>query len=134
MSGIRIAAVLVFVAVISATFALSQPSDFAILARIGKVTGETVRGGIPDNARLAGSLAAFRAGDALTVEERVRVRIQSDKDMTGAEVNVVMTANGEVKLKGLVQSTSQKNRALDLAERTAGVQTVIDELALPVGQ
>jgi hypothetical protein len=132
MTATRVAAALIFLAVLAGTFALSKPSDVDVLTRVGKVTVERVKSGLPDNGKLTGPLAAFRAGDALPIEERVRVRIQTDKDLAGTEVSVVSTTTaGQVKLKGIVNSTQQKSRAVELAERTAGVVSVIEELAMP---
>jgi osmotically-inducible protein OsmY len=132
MSVKRVAAVLAFGVVLAGTFALGKPTDFDVLARVGKKTAEKVKGAMPEARQVAGPLAAFRAGDALPVEERVRVRIQTDKLMTGADVAVSPTATaGEVKLRGLVQTAGQKRRAVELAEGTAGVEKVIEELAVP---
>jgi len=128
MTATRIIATLIFVTVLAGTFALSKPGDLAILQRISQTTVQQVRGGLPSN--LAGPLASFHAGDALPVAERVRVRINSDKDLAGVEVRVSAMA-GQIKLKGVVASVGQKNRAVELAERTAGVESVIDEMAIP---
>ncbi|MGL4424495.1 MAG: BON domain-containing protein, partial [Gemmataceae bacterium] len=77
-------------------------------------------------------LAAFRAGDVLPVEERVRLRIQNDKAMAGTDVSVSATATaGEVRLRGIVQNDEQRQRAATLAEATAGVEKVFVELAIP---
>jgi len=128
----RAAAVMVFFAVLSGTFVLGKPTDFDILVRVGRKTAEKVQGGLPDARKVAGPLAVFRAGDALPVEERVRVRIHTDKQMAGADVAVTPTATtGEVRLRGVVQTNNQKRRAVELAEGTAGVEKVVEELAVP---
>lgn len=128
----RAAAVIIAFSVLAGTVALSKPTDFDILLRVGKKTAEKVQSGLPDARKAAGPLAVFRAGDALPVEERVRVRIQTDKKMTGADVTVMPTATtGEVRLRGVVQTGSQKQRAIELAEGTAGVDKVLEELAVP---
>lgn len=132
MSATRVVATLIFLAILAGTFALSQPSDVDVLTRVGKVSIERVRSGLPEKDQLIAPLAAFHAGDALPIEERVRVRIQMDKDLAGAEVAVVpMPTAGQVKLKGVVNTPQQKSRAVELAERTAGVVSVIEELAVP---
>jgi hypothetical protein len=132
MSATRILAGGMFLAILAGTFAMSKPSDVDVLCRIGTTSLDEVRSALPDNGKLAAPLAAFRAGDALPIEERVRVRIQTDKDLTGSEVTVAPTNTaGQVKLKGVVSNVSQKQRAVELAERTAGVTSVIEELAIP---
>lgn len=132
MSAARILAGVMFVAILAGTFALSEPSDIDTFVRIGRASADHVRKSLPENSKLTGPLAAFHAGDALPIEERVRLRIQTDKDLSGATVTVVPTSTaGQVKLKGLVQTSEQKSRAVDLAERTSGVASVIEELAVP---
>jgi hypothetical protein len=134
MTAKRAAAAVAFLGVLTATIVLSKPGDLDILLRVGKKAAEKVQGGLPDARRAAGPLAAFRAGDALPVEERVRVRIQTDKQMAGADVTVVSTATaGEVRLRGVVQTGTQRQRAIELAEGTAGVDKVLEELAVPEG-
>lgn len=135
MTAKRTVAVLMFAGVLAGTFAASKPTDADILAKVVRVSGEKVHAALPDARAVAGPLAAFRAGDALPVEERVRVRVQTDKAMTGAEVVAVAApAVGEVRLKGVVASAAQKRRAVELAEGTAGVEKVIDELAVVEGK
>jgi hypothetical protein len=132
MSAKRVVAVVVFVGVLAGTLVTSQTSDLEILARVGAKTSATVASALPDAHKVAGPLAAFRAGDALPIEERVRVRIQTDKQMTGADVVVAPTAAaGQVRLRGVVQTAEQRRRAIELAEGTVGVDAVIVELAVP---
>jgi hypothetical protein len=133
MSAKRTLAVGLFAAVLAGTLVTSKPSDVEVLARVFAVSRERVASAMPEARKLAGPLAAFRAGDALPVEERVRVRIQTDKQMTGADVSASPAANG-VRLRGIVATAAQRKRAVELAEGTAGVEAVIDELAVPVAQ
>jgi osmotically-inducible protein OsmY len=99
---------------------------------MGRQTGTTLRNTLPENDKLTGPLAAFRAGDVLPVEERVRVRLESDQDLAGAEVSVQALAGGQVRLKGVVKNEAQKARAAELAAKTVGVSSVVDDLAVPV--
>jgi osmotically-inducible protein OsmY len=132
MTAKRAAAAVAFFGVLAATIVLSKRGDLDILLRVGKKAAEKVQSGLPDARKATGPLAAFRAGDALPVEERVRVRIQTDKQMAGAEVTVVSTSTaGEVRLRGVVQTGNQRQRAIELAEGTAGVDKVLEELAVP---
>lgn len=125
-------AIFLFGAVLAGTLVTSKAEDTEILSKVGRTAAERVRGAMPDARRVAGPLAAFRAGDALPVEERVRVRIQTDKAMDGADVTVVaMPAAGEVRLKGIVKDAGQRTRAVELANGTSGVASVINDLAVP---
>ena len=131
----RFLAVSLFVSVLAGTFALGKADDLTILMKAGRKAREQFTAVLPDSRRLAGPLAAFRPGDALPVEERVRVRIQTDKTMAGAEVSVGATENvGEVRLRGIVRGTAQRARAIELAMGTTGVEAVVEELAIPEGK
>ncbi len=128
----RFLAVSLFVFVLAGTLALSKADDLTILMKAGRKAQAQVTAAMPEGRRLAGPLAAFRAGDALPIEERVRLRIRTDKQMVGADVAVAGTANpGEVRLRGVVKTGVQKARAVELAAGTTGVDAVIDELAIP---
>jgi hypothetical protein len=128
----RIFGVLAGVGVVGAALAGGKKSDPDTLARVGAVVGHRVKGSLPDGAKLAGPLVAFHPGDALPVEEKVRLRIHTDKAMGGADIRVVPGESaGEVKLRGVVPSRDQWKRAGELAEATAGVQKVVNELAVP---
>ncbi|QEL13770.1 BON domain-containing protein [Limnoglobus roseus] len=132
---LRFLSVSLFLFILVGTLALSRAEDLNILLKAGRKAKEQVGNALPDGQKLAGPLAAFRAGDALPVEERVRVRIQTDKGMTGSEVAVATTDKaGEVRLRGVVQTTGQKQRAVELANLTNGVEKVFEELAVPEGK
>lgn len=131
----RFLAISLFLLVLTGTLALSKADDLSILFKAGRKAREQVTNVMPEGRKLAGPLAAFRAGDALPIEERVRVRIQTDKAMAGADVSVVSTANaGEVRLRGIVLGLGQKAKALELANGTSGVQVVTEELAIREGR
>lgn len=126
---------LLFLLILAGTLALSKADDLDILTRAGRKARDQVAAVMPEGRKLAGPLAVFRAGDALPIEERVRVRIQTDKAMMGADVTVATTAKaGEVRLRGTVESTGQKSRAIELANATNGVETVSEELAVVEGK
>jgi hypothetical protein len=128
----RAVAITIFFSVLAGSLVLSKSTDLEILTRVSKTTTRKVHAALPDARRVAGPLAIFRAGDALPVEERVRVRIQTDKQMDGADVWVVPTeTRGEIRLRGIVKNSDQKVRAVELANGTAGVDNVLIELAIP---
>ncbi len=107
-------------------------SDVEVLARVGTAVARQTKAALPDASRVAGPFVAFRPGDALPVEERVRVRIRTDKDTGGADVTVLPGAvPGEVRLRGIVPTPASRARAVELAEGTVGVDRVVDEIAVP---
>ena len=124
--------VLVSVLLIVGLLAVSRKADADILVRVGGLAGEKLRAELPDAATVAGPLVALRPGDALPIEEQVRVRIRSDKQMIGADVTVLSGPNGGVRLRGLVLSADQAHRAEVLALGTVGVTTVVNDLAVPI--
>jgi hypothetical protein len=133
MSAVRVTAVILFIGVLGGTIALSKPTDLAILARVADAAAISVRDGIPPNVRRTTPLAVFHPGDVLTVTERVRIRLQTDRELVGAEIAIVAAESpGIVVLKGIARSGAQKRRAIELAEQTTGVTLVIDEIATPL--
>jgi BON domain-containing protein len=128
----RILGVVLAVAIVGGALAGSKKSDADTLARVGEVVGQRVTASLPEASRVAGPLATFKPGDALPVEETVRIRIHADKMMAGADVTVAPgSAAGEVKLRGLVKDRGQWSRAAELAGETAGVEKVVNEIAVP---
>jgi hypothetical protein len=113
-------------------YASSKKTDMDVLAKMGHVVGQKTKGALPSSSHLAGPLTSVRLEGRLPLEEKVQVRIRTDKRMEGTDVTVASgTAPGEVRLRGLVKETDQAQRAVKLAESTSGVTKVIDEIAKP---
>ncbi|MGL6096281.1 MAG: BON domain-containing protein [Fimbriiglobus sp.] len=118
--------------VIGGSVAAGKKTDADILAKVGAVAVTKVKAGVPDLAAITGPFAAFKPGRALPVEERVRVRIDNDKTMGGATVDVLAGGHpGEVKLRGVVPTAAERDRAEVLALDTVGVVGVVNEVAVP---
>ena len=110
----------------------SKRGDADVLANVGSVVASRVKAVIPEASWVSAPMAALKPGRVLPVEERVRVRIDSDKGMNGSTVTVVLGATaGEVKLRGVVATSVQRTRAAELAEGTVGVEVVVNEIAVP---
>jgi hypothetical protein len=123
---------LIAAAIVGGALAGSKKTDPDTLARVGEVVGAKVKTALPDSSAVSGPLVAFRPGDVLPVEEKVRLRIRTDKAMDGADVTVAAgSAAGEVRLRGVVRNPDQAQRAVRLAEGTVGVEKVVNELAVP---
>ena len=119
-------------AVAGGVIAGGKKTDPDLLAEVGRVTAAKLKAAAPKLPAVGGPLAALRVGDALSVEETVRVRIASDKRMDGADVRVAPGREvGEVRLRGAVKDGEQASRAVKLAEATTGVEKVTSELAVP---
>jgi osmotically-inducible protein OsmY len=102
--------------------------DGDILAEVCRKTGhkvEAVMGASPVN--LAGNLSLGEASIAV----RVYNRIHWDRYLSGVQVRIQTTAPGTVTLLGHVPDLSIKQRIIDLAKSTIGVQQVEDKLTLP---
>jgi hypothetical protein len=128
----RVLGFVLAVGIVGGALAGSKKSDPDTLARVGEVVGQRVKASLPEASKVAGPLAALKPGDALPVEEKVRVRIRTDKKMDGADVAVSAGPSaGEVRLRGVVQNRGQWARAAELAGETAGVEKVVNELAVP---
>lgn len=128
----RVLGVFIVLGIVGGAIGGSQRSDADKLAQVGQVVGDKVKASLPDASKVAGPLIAFKPGDALPVEEKVRMRVRTDKAMDGADVTVAAgTEPGEVRLRGVVLNRSQWKRAADLAKETVGVEKVVNELAVP---
>jgi osmotically-inducible protein OsmY len=100
------------------------------LARVFQKTSAKfngVTGGLRD--KLQDGWGAMRGSVSETsLDNRVAVRLRWDSDMAGAEVQVHLAGPGVVELTGVVADLSQRRRAVELAETTAGVESVLDHL------
>lgn len=135
MKSKRFTAGILFLVVLISPLVLAKETDGPILARIGKVAFQKTKEALPPRVNLTAPLSAFRAGDALPIEERVRLRIETDKQMKGIKVEVWPSDQpnkpGEIHLRGIVPDQASKNRAGLIAQSTIGVELVVNELAIP---
>ena len=107
-------------------------SDTEVLARVGEVVAQRSKASLPEASKVAGPFLAFRPGNALPIEERVRLRIHTDRSMDGVEVSVVSgSVPGEVRLRGIVPTAAHRDRACEIAAGTVGVEQVVNEMAIP---
>ena len=90
--------------------------------------GKTIRRGV-EGAVTRGQISA-QERDLLG---RVSQRLTFDKQMVGSALQLTVQADGAVVLQGSVADESSKRRAVDLAQSTLGVTTVVDELAVARG-
>jgi len=130
--GKSIIAGILLVLIVAGSLAGGKPTDADILARIGSVVGRKTTAALPDRSNLAGPMTTFKIGDRFPLEERVRLRIQSEKSLSGIEIDVLPgPVPGEVRIRGIVGTREIARKALDIAANTNGVDKVIDEVAAP---
>lgn len=135
MNPKRFSAGLMFLVVLICPLVMAKESDGPILAKVGKISWEKSRDSLPNRAMIAAPLAAFRAGDALPVEERVRMRVEMDKKLEGIRIDVWPGDKpGQVRLRGTVPGSEWRTRIAAIAESTTGVESVMNELAVPEGK
>lgn len=106
----------------------SQDADR--LARVVHKTSAKFNGlteGLRD--KLHNGWGAVRSSVSETsLDSRVGLRLRWDSDMTGADVQVRLAGPGVVELTGVVADLAQRRRAVELAETTTGVESVLDHL------
>ena len=135
MSPKRFSAGLMFLVVLICPLVAAKETDGPILAKVGKLTWERTRDSLPNRAKLTAPLSAFRAGDALPVEERVRLRIETDKKLEGIRIEVWPgDKEGHIRLRGVIPGAEVRSRIIGIAESTSGVESVTNELAVPEGK
>jgi osmotically-inducible protein OsmY len=79
-------------------------------------------------ANVAGSAVPVAMSDA-NISNDVKTALLRDEELKDFEINVVST-KGDVRLTGVVNSQSQINQAILIAEGVVGVKAVHDELTL----
>ena len=108
----------------------SQDADR--LARVFHTTSakfDGVTGRLRD--RLHNGWGAVRGSVSETsLDSRVALRLRWDTDMAGSDVQVRLVAAGAIELTGAVADLTQRRRAVELAQTTAGVESVIDRLTV----
>jgi osmotically-inducible protein OsmY len=62
------------------------------------------------------------------LDSRVSLRLRWDQELEGANISVAPAGAGMVRLTGDVTTLAQRRRAVALAQSTAGVEKVLDEL------
>ncbi len=110
---------------LSALAAGCSRQDTERLARVGKRVADRFEALTADcRAGFGGSWN----GGAPGLSGRVAARLRWDKGLAGLSLQVHATGGGAVQLKGTVHDLTQRQRAVELAESTAGVEKVTDQL------
>jgi hypothetical protein len=129
--AIRVLKLLVGVGVVGGGLAASHRSDGEILAKVATTAVSKLHAAAPNPALLTTPLASLRPSRVLPIEDRVRLRLDSDTHLTSVTVDVrTGSAVGEIILRGFVQTPEQRLRAAALTESTIGVTRVINEIAV----
>lgn len=123
--------ILLFGVIVGGALGFSKKSDAEVLTRVGQTSAKKITGAIPPAHQLAGPLAAAKTGDLLRIEDRVRLRFQTDKALEGTSITVIAEGK-EVRLRGEVGNALVRARAVELAQTTSGVEKVTNELVEPV--
>jgi osmotically-inducible protein OsmY len=106
--------------------------DAERLARVSQKAAAHVLAAAPDAGnKLRNGWQGVRGGSLdAALDARVALRLQWDKDL--ADTSITVTAvDGVVELKGTVQTLAQRQKAITLAQSTAGVTQVTDSLQQP---
>jgi hyperosmotically inducible protein len=122
--------VALFVVLVGSRF---RASDGDRLLAVSRKAVAKVRDAMPPSLNLAASVDALRRELPTRPEDAVRARLAADRRLAGVEVTVV-GEGATVRLRGVVPDDKKRKVALSLAENTAGVDQVVDELAVPEGE
>lgn len=87
-----------------------------VAARVEHLTGQT-------HDKLADGLL-----EEMGLDTRVAIRLRWERALAGARIQVRLVGTGAVELTGRVADESQRQRAAELAETTAGVDQVTNAL------
>jgi osmotically-inducible protein OsmY len=107
-----------------------EAQDADRLARIGRKVADRLQAQTSsDPGRPPDSLQSIRGGiGEFAVDAKVSARLRWDKQLEGASIQVGSVGAGTVKLTGTVPGFEARQRAVQLANSTIGVNKVIDEL------
>jgi hypothetical protein len=107
-----------------------KDQDREQLRKVGALSVEhlqEISGG--PHGRVGTGLEALRGSISdLTPDSRVTARLRWDKELAGSSIRARMQQPGVVELQGTLQEESQRNRAIEVAKTTTGVEQVVDLL------
>jgi hyperosmotically inducible periplasmic protein len=102
-------------------------SDGDRLTRVaGKVT-EKIQELLPERTPLTGS---FGLASSVNLDNRVRDRFKTDRYLAPLPIEIDANEGGTVRLRGSVDDAVLKQRAVEIAESTVGVEKVLDEIVV----
>jgi osmotically-inducible protein OsmY len=107
-----------------------QASDADKLSAVARLAAAKVRSAMPPAVNLAALADAVRKELPARLEDRVKDRLAADRRLAGVDISV-SAEGGAVRLRGVVPDARARKVAVSLAENTAGVEAVVDELAVP---
>ncbi|VTU00250.1 : BON [Gemmataceae bacterium] len=107
-----------------------RASDGDRIAAVSRLVSAKLQASLPPALNVAGPLDTLRRELPTRPEDAVRARLAADRRLAGADVTVVGEGT-TVRLRGVLADAKAKRVALSLAENTASVEHVIDELAVP---
>ncbi len=101
------------------------------LARVGQVAAARAEGLAGKDSKIARRWNALRADlDEMALDARISARLRWDQALKDSQITV-SAKGGQVELKGSIKDLNQKQRAVDLARSTTGVENVVDAMTLP---
>ena len=106
-----------------------QSRDVDTLAKIGRLADKKLEEGFGISPEVVAGRTRGLFGET-GVAGRVRVRLQNDKHLQDAEVDIGVPSEGVIRLRATVPDAATRQRILDLARATTGVEQVIDEMKL----
>jgi osmotically-inducible protein OsmY len=118
-----------FVVLVGSQF---RASDGDKLVAVARRVSAKVRHSLPPSLNLLAPLDALRRELPTRPEDAVRSRLAADKRLATTDITVI-GEGGTARLRGVVPDAQTRKAAVNLAENTAGVEVVVDELAIPAG-
>jgi osmotically-inducible protein OsmY len=109
-----------------------QARDGELLAQAGQRAGQKLglsRG--PSTNTLTGTLRASLGETSLSA--RVENRLRWDRFLVDQPITVVTSGTAAVTLRGTVPEAAMRQRAVELAKTTLGVERVVDEMEAEEG-
>jgi hypothetical protein len=102
-------------------------SDGDRLARVAGTVTQKIQELLPERTPLTGS---FGLDNSAGLENRVRDRFKFDRYLAPLPIEIDANDGNIVRLRGAVDDTVLKQRAIEIAESTVGVEKVVDEIVV----
>ncbi len=102
-------------------------SDGDRLARVAGTVTQKIQELLPERTPLTGS---FGLASSAGLENRVRDRFKFDRYLAPLPIEIDANEVNIVRLRGAVDEAVLKQRAVEIAESTVGVEKVVDEIVV----
>ncbi|MFM7150352.1 MAG: BON domain-containing protein [Gemmataceae bacterium] len=105
--------------------------DVELLGEVMQKASEKAEKALGGNAQQFAIRLQSPSQPSIGLAEQVESRLKWDRNLEGVDLVVSSPDQGVIKISGKVQDIAKKQRIMDLAKATIGVDEVVDEIEAP---